>query len=96
MEEGRLYHVERKAKKKKSADFTMEEKIDWYGQLKALELAYSKKTGWAAHSYREKFGVWPSPDIRSAPHRTPTPEVKNFVQSRQIAYAKSRERNVAR
>lgn len=97
MEEGRLYHVERKTKKKKSADYTVEEKANWYGQLRALELAGGKKPGWAAHKYREKFEVWPNlPAIRDAPHRTPTPEVKSFVQAMNIRYAKSRDRQAAR
>ncbi len=92
MEEGRLYHVPRQ-KKQKVETFTVEQKANWYGQLKALELATSKKHGWAAHKYREKFSVWPNlPEIRDAPHITPTPEVKSFVQAMNIRYAKSRER----
>jgi len=96
MEEGRLYHVERKTKKKTEL-LTMEQKAEFFGQLKALELARGKKPGWAAHMYRSKTGTWPNhPDIRHAPLRTPTPEVKSYVLSRQIAYAKSRDRQAAR
>ena len=91
MEEGRLYHVERKQKRIKAENFTMEQKADWYGQLKALALATGKKPGWAAHKYREKFKVWPNhPTIKDAPHTTPTEEVKNYVKSRNIAFTKSR------
>jgi hypothetical protein len=44
--------------------------------------------GWAAHQFKEKFGFWP--EARHQPEREPTPE--NWVRSRQIAYAKARQR----
>jgi hypothetical protein len=56
----------------------------------AVERGY--KPGWSAHKFKEKFGVWPPWDARPQPIE-PTPEVRSWVRSRQIAYAKSR--NVA-
>jgi DNA repair protein RadD len=89
MQEGRLFEVKRT--KLPAEQYSMEQKADYMGQLKALELHYKNKPGWAANIYREKFAVWPNhPDIRNAPMKTPTIEVKNFVRSRQIAYAKRR------
>lgn len=89
MEEGRLYEVKRKPAP--AEKFTMAQKADWYSQFKQLELIGEKKTGWAAHKYREKFGVWPNhPSIKGAPYRKPTVEVINFVRSRNIAFAKRR------
>jgi hypothetical protein len=46
------------------------------------------KGGWIAHKYREKFGHWP-PNIAPEPI-APTPEVRSWVRSRNIAFAKRR------
>jgi superfamily II DNA or RNA helicase len=64
----------------------------WSGILKiASERGY--KQGWAAHKYKEKFGVWPRGlmDIASEP----SPEIRSWVRSRQIAFAKAREKSNA-
>jgi hypothetical protein len=50
------------------------------------------KPGWAAHKFKEKFGAWPSWGAHPQPIE-PTPEVRSWVRSRQIVFAKSR--NVA-
>jgi DNA repair protein RadD len=53
----------------------------------ASERGYQR--GWVGHKYREKFGEWPP--WGSAPQPIePTPEVRSWVRSRQIAYAKRR------
>jgi DNA repair protein RadD len=44
--------------------------------------------GWIAHKYREKFGAFPRWNSTPWPI-PPTPEVRSWVRSRQIAYAKS-------
>jgi hypothetical protein len=46
------------------------------------------KPGWVAHKYREKFGVFPNWHA-DPPPIPPSPEVKSWVRSRAIAYAKS-------
>lgn len=48
------------------------------------------KAGWIAHKYREKFGTWPP--VRSATPIEPSPEVLSWVRSRNIAFAKAKER----
>ncbi len=45
-------------------------------------------TGWAAHQYREYFGVWPR-DLERRPE-CPTPELERWVKSRMIRFAKGR------
>jgi hypothetical protein len=45
--------------------------------------------GWIAHSYREKFGEWPPRDTLVVPLEA-TPEVRSWVRSRMIAFAKRR------
>jgi hypothetical protein len=54
----------------------------------ANDRGYAK--GWAAHKYKEKFGVWP----RGLEEVTKVPEFStmNWIRSRQIAWAKSRRR----
>jgi DNA repair protein RadD len=44
--------------------------------------------GWAAHKFREKFGNWPN-GFRSVLAQPPSSEVRNWVKSRLIAFAKS-------
>ena len=49
--------------------------------------------GWASHKYRERFGVWPNdPRVRCARPTPPSLKTKNWIVSRQIAFAKARER----
>jgi DNA repair protein RadD len=73
------------------------EKTDWsdkesfYGQLKAFARERRYRDGWAANQYRNKFGVWPNdPRVKYARERSPTPEVRAWITSRQIAFAKGR------
>lgn len=51
------------------------------------ERAY--KPGWAKVQYKEKFGTWPPWGAEPQPI-PPTPEVRSWVRSRMIAYAKRR------
>ncbi len=64
------------------------EKQRWWSSLLAIAQERNRKQGWAAHQYREKFGVWPR-GLDDKPS-TPLPEVVNYVRSRQIAFAKAR------
>lgn len=84
--EGELERLDRTGKR---------EVITWdrgsfYRQLVwiASERGYSQ--GWAAHKYREKFGNWPrSRNVTPIPA---SPEVRSWVRSRQIAYAKAMDK----
>jgi len=69
-------------------------RADWHGQLAAIANERGYKPGWVAHKYKEKFGSFPA--WGSAPEPVePTPEVRSWVRSRQIAYAKALERGGA-
>jgi hypothetical protein len=81
-EEGELVEV----KAKKVA--TMEDKQAFYSGLLAIQRQRGKKQGWVAHTYREKFGVWPRGMY--AIEATPSAEVVAFVQHKAIKYAKRR------
>jgi len=68
---------------------TPDDKQNVYSQLFSIQKEKGYADGWTAHKYREYFGVWPKnmQDI-AAP---PTPEVKGFLTSRAIAYAKRKQ-----
>ena len=69
---------------------TMEMKLDWQRQLTAIAHERNRQPGWIAHSYKAKFGVWPV--NRSVAPMEPTQEVRSWVRSRDIAWAKSQGR----
>jgi DNA repair protein RadD len=62
---------------------------EWHGMLAAIAAERGYQPGWIAHKYREKFGVFPpwgvTPELIE-----PTREVRSWVRSRNIAYAKRR------
>jgi hypothetical protein len=49
------------------------------------------KPGWVAINYKTKFGDWP-PYGQSAELIVPSPEVRSWVRSKLIAYAKGKDR----
>jgi DNA repair protein RadD len=61
----------------------------WHGMLVHIATERGYKPGWTAYKYKEKFNAWPPWGARPEPIE-PTPEVRSWVRSRQIAYAKSR------
>ena len=71
------------------------DKLKFYLQLRGLCEKRGKKAGYAAHSYREKFGDWPPFTWNDYPAMQPSEEVKRWMQSRMIAFAKRRQREVA-
>ena len=52
------------------------------------------RPGWAAYKYKEKFGAFP-PWGSSPQPIPPSPEVRSWVRSRDIAYAKAKSRGAA-
>jgi DNA repair protein RadD len=60
----------------------------WHRMLAYIAEERGYKPGWIAHQYKTKFGNWPP--SRIVPQEPPTPEVRSWVRSRQIAYAKAR------
>lgn len=60
-----------------------------YSQLLFVATERRRSKGWAAHTYRDIFGVWPSrlQDFNS----DPTPIMTSWLRSRDIAYAKRKQ-----
>jgi superfamily II DNA or RNA helicase len=63
------------------------ERTRWHAMLIYIGRERAYKPGWAAHKYKEKFGSWPGSAPTPIP---PSPEVRSWVRSRDIAYAKRR------
>ena len=59
---------------------------EWYPMLAYIAVERGYKPGWAAYKYKEKFGAWP-PRGNVVPIE-PSPEVRSWVRSRMIAYAR--------
>lgn len=86
-EDGELVEVTPgKAKRAKS---TMVDKQRWLAELNYLAMERGYKSGWASQQYRSKFGVWPN-QLNRAAMEIAGPEVRSYVRSQQIRYAKSR------
>ncbi len=66
----------------------------WYSMLLRAVDERGQNPGRAFHLYKEKFGVGPSNKFNKV-RMTPTQEVRNYVHSRNIAWAKSKGKVVA-
>ena len=78
----------------KAAVYDPAARAQWLGMLKAIQVERGYKSGWAAVNYKGKFGAWPPYGARVEPIQ-PTPEVRSWVRSRLIAYAKGKARGSA-
>jgi DNA repair protein RadD len=62
---------------------------EWHGMLAYIANERGYQKGWISHKYKEKFGTWPAWGAVVQPI-PPTAEVRSWVRSRMIAYAKGR------
>jgi superfamily II DNA or RNA helicase len=85
---------EEKRRTAKKREFTTDEKRCWFAQLKGYAEMNGKKPGWAAHTFRAKFGVWPN-HYKDTPAVEPKGEVLGYIRHRQIKYAKTMEKRNA-
>ncbi|PQQ22345.1 DEAD/DEAH box helicase [Photorhabdus hindustanensis] len=75
--------------------YSKEEKQSWWSQIKYYQRERENQgkpisDGWCAHTYKKKFGVWPH---GLSDHLIEiSPEVYNFIRSKQIAWAKMQEK----
>jgi superfamily II DNA or RNA helicase len=71
-------------------EITREAKQRFWSGLRWYVVNKGKGEGWAAHRYRDKFGVWPRGLSDVA--RQPDVQVRNWVKAGAIAYAKAQEK----
>ena len=64
-------------------------RAQWHAMLAYIASERGYQRGWIAHKYNEKFGTWPPRNAVAQP-TPPTPEVRSWVRSRMIAFAKGR------
>jgi superfamily II DNA or RNA helicase len=60
-----------------------------YGQLLRFAREQGYRPGWASYKFRELRGYWPD-RLRHVPEMEPEPQVRSWIRSRQIAFAKRR------
>lgn len=94
-EEGQLIEIAPKPAKESTLKVTMQDKGRFHAELLWLARERGYARGWAAHKYKEKFGVWPVGEAKHVLPRQTSDEVRNFVRSREIAFAKSKEKRRA-
>lgn len=68
---------------------TPDQKQEIYSQLLYIAQDRGYKSGWVAHKYRERFGVWPRTmkDVPAPPSR----QLLGWLRSRQIAQSRQKE-----
>ncbi len=80
----------RKPKGKKQ-EATNDQKQEFYSGFLQIASERGHSEGWAAHAYREKFGVWPRGLSRD--RIEPTFEVRQYDRHRRIKWAKSQAKD---
>ena len=90
-EEGQLVLLgsesQRTKTKKAKSEFDPQE---FYSGFLGIAKQRGYSDGWAAHAYKEKFGVWPR-NLDNTP-KEPTRRVIDYDRHRRIKYAKGREK----
>jgi superfamily II DNA or RNA helicase len=74
----------------KTRNYSMAEKSEWYSSLLRYARVKGYSEGFAAHKYKEKFGVWPR-SLNVNPNRPMLPEVEKWLVHKQIKWSKGRE-----
>lgn len=81
--------LEKKERNKAKKEMTLEQRLQFYAELRTIARDRGYKDGWASNQYRERFGVWPNQKVGMA---EPSPETEAWVQSRLIRYAKGKQK----
>jgi superfamily II DNA or RNA helicase len=81
-------------KRAKAKEWSVEEKLDFYAQLRWIAQDRGYADGWAWHKYKAKFDKGPPNGPKPDP-AYPKPETLNWVRSQQIRWAKGQARRVA-
>jgi len=90
--DGELGHVDR-SRRVVGKDHSDADMLRWQRELIYIANERGYRPGWAAHKFKEKFGRWPRRN--DAAPQPASAEVRAWVRSRQIAYAKAMEKQGA-
>lgn len=63
---------------------------EFYAELRYYAMSRGYKEGWAAHKYKEKFGVYPNGLGKNV--KPVSPQTMNWIRSRMIAYTKAKQK----
>ena len=69
---------------------SMADRQAFHAELMGIAQTRSYKRGWVSYKYKERYGQWPPSHYTALQPRTPSPATLRWVQSWNIAYAKSR------
>ena len=86
--DGDLVRVDRRDRKTKPIS-DPHEQMCWHAMLAYIAAERGYKSGWVAHKFKQKFGHWPP--TGSVVAIEPSAEVRSWVRSRDIAYAKAKK-----
>jgi DNA repair protein RadD len=75
------------ASRKQAQPVSEKERRIWYTELKAIQVESKYQAGWTAHKFKEKFGHFPPWSYNDLAASEPSLTTRNWVRSRQIAYA---------
>ena len=74
-----------------TAEPTIADKAIFHAQLRGFAADKGYREGWVSHKFKERFGTWPNDQrIKSGPPLSPSLQMRNWIRSRQIAFAKGR------
>jgi DNA repair protein RadD len=69
--------------------YSDEDKRDFHRQLLSIRDQRGYRSGWAACTFKKKFGAWPPWAWRDDPPLPPSDQVRAYARSRLIAYRKA-------
>ena len=71
---------------------TIEERAIMFGELKGYAQEKGYKTGWAVMKFKDRFGDWPSDDVKATPSLAPTETTRIWIEAVTRDWWRSRPR----
>ena len=84
--DGELGEIDRKSRKIKKKEYTLDEKQSWYSMLRGYGSDKGYKDGWAYFKYHDKFGA--APPWKRTEYKEATAEVLSWITYMNIRNAK--------
>jgi DNA repair protein RadD len=82
---GQLVELDAYRKPRPARDFTPEQRLIFFAELKGMCLDRGYKSGWASFQFKERFGEWPPFSWKATQPLSPTIGTINWVKSKWIA-----------